>query len=102
MVGAAYALPVALPQLPQMRWHWFGSVWFVYGEPLSLLPGVLLVALLAPLVAYRRRDALTLLFPLRGIWLAWIIGTRLGQLPHRSWPARAGTRRTGRPPGMPR
>jgi hypothetical protein len=89
MVGAAYGLPVALPQLPQMKWHWFGSVWFIYGEPLSLLPGVVLAASLAPLVAYRRRDALTLLFPLRGVRVAWIIGTRLGQLPQRDWPIRA-------------
>jgi hypothetical protein len=89
VVGAAYGLPVALPQLHELKWHWFGSVWFIYGEPLSLLPGVLLVALLAPLVSYRRRDALTMFFPLRGIRVAWIIGTRLSQLPQRDWPARA-------------
>jgi hypothetical protein len=88
MVCAAYGLPVAVTQLPQMSWHWFGSVWFVYGEPVSLLPGVVLVALLAPLVAYRRRDAVTLFFPLGGVRVAWIIGTRLGQLPHRTWPVR--------------
>jgi hypothetical protein len=50
MVGFSYGLPVALPQLYLMRWHWFGSVWFRYGEPLRLLPGVLVVALVAPLV----------------------------------------------------
>jgi hypothetical protein len=72
-----------------MQWHWFGSVWFMYGVPLSLMPGAVLVGLLAPLVAYRRRDALTLFFPLGGIWVAWIIGTRLGQLPYRTWSARA-------------
>ncbi len=43
---------------------------------------------LAPRVAYRRRDALALLFPPGGIRIAWIVGTRLGQLPHRDWPAR--------------
>ena len=42
MIGAAYGLAIALPQLSSMRWHWFGSVWFVYGEPLSLLPGIVL------------------------------------------------------------
>lgn len=89
MVGAAYGLPVALPQLYDLKWHWFGGVWFLFGEPLSFLPGVVLVALLAPRVAYRRRDALTMLFPLRGIGLAWIIGTRLSQLPQRDWPALA-------------
>ena len=40
---------------------------FVYGGPLAVLPSVLLIALLAPLVSYRRRDALLLLVPL-GIW----------------------------------
>lgn len=49
---------------------------------------VVLTALLAPRVAYRSRDALMLLFPPAGIRLAWVIGTRLGQLPHRDWPAR--------------
>jgi hypothetical protein len=36
----SYALPVTLPQIADARWHWFGSVWFDFGEPLSLLPGV--------------------------------------------------------------
>jgi hypothetical protein len=89
MVVACFGLPVVLPQLYAARWHWFGSVWFRFGEPLSLLPGVLAVGLLAPLVSYRRRDALTvLLVPLAGIRVAWVIGTRLGQLPHRNWPTR--------------
>lgn len=35
---------------------------FPLREPLSLLPGTVLTALLAPRVAYGRRDALTLLF----------------------------------------
>jgi hypothetical protein len=95
MIGATYGLPIALPQLHSARWHWFGSIWFVYGEPLSLLPGIVLAALLAPLVAYRRRDALMLLVPFQGIYLAWIIGSRGGQLPHRDWPARTGA---GEPP----
>jgi hypothetical protein len=30
---------VILPQITDERWHWFGSVWFDFGEPLSLLPG---------------------------------------------------------------
>ena len=89
LVGAGYGLPVALPQLYDLKWHWFGGVSFLYGEPLSFLPGVVLVAFLAPRVAYRRRDALRMLFPLSGIGLAWIIGTRLSQLPQRDWPARA-------------
>jgi hypothetical protein len=31
---------------------------FVYGGPLAVLPSVLLIALLAPLVSYRRRSTL--------------------------------------------
>jgi hypothetical protein len=87
MAGAVY-VPLLAAKLYPLDWHWFGSVVFDYGELLSLLPGVVLTALLAPRVAYRRRDALTLLFPPGGIRLAWITGTRLGQLPHRDWPAR--------------
>jgi hypothetical protein len=62
MVAACFGLPVAVPQILEASWHWFGSVRFDYGVPLSLLPGVLAVGLLAPLVAYRRRDALIVLF----------------------------------------
>ena len=87
MVGAVY-VPLLAAKLYPLDWHWFGSVVFDYGDPLSLLPGVILTALLAPRVAYRRRDAWTLLFAPGGIRLAWIIGTRLAQLPHRDWPAR--------------
>jgi len=88
MVGTAYG-PYLLAKVYELDWHWFGAVVFHYGEPLSLLPGVVLTALLAPRVAHRRRDALTLLFfPPAGIRVAWIIGTRLGQLPHRDWPER--------------
>lgn len=88
MVAVCFALPMAVPQLYEAKWHWFGSVWFRFGEPLSLIPGVLAVGLLAPLVSYRRRDALTIFVPLAGIRVAWVIGTRLGQLPHRDWPTR--------------
>ena len=57
-----------------------------------MCPGAVLIAVLAPLVSYRRRDALTMLLcPPAGIRMAWIIGTRLGQLPHRDWPTRAAT-----------
>jgi hypothetical protein len=48
----------------------------------------MLVAVFAPEVAYRRRDALTLLVPFRGVCVAWVIGARLAQLPHRDWPVR--------------
>ena len=61
MVGTAYG-PYLLAKIYELDWHWFGPVTFRYGEFLSLLPGVVLTAVLAPRVAYRRRDALTLLF----------------------------------------
>jgi hypothetical protein len=80
---------VYIPYVPEWTWHVFGSVHFDYGRPLSLLPGAALLALLAPRVGYRRRDALTVLALLPGIWLAWTVGTRLGQLPYRDWAPRA-------------
>ena len=42
-----------------------------------MLPGLALIALLAPRVAYRRRDALLLLLPPWGFRIAWVIGSRL-------------------------
>ncbi len=61
---------------------------FVYGGPLAVLPSVLLVALLAPLVSYRRRDVLLLLVPLWNLVVLWTIGSRISRLPHRDWPLR--------------
>jgi hypothetical protein len=89
MVGVTYGPMVFVPASSHEHgWHWFGSVYFEYGDVLCLLPGIALMALFGPVVAYRRRDALTLFFPPRGIRVAWIIGTRLAQLPHRDWPVR--------------
>jgi hypothetical protein len=88
MVGAAYGPTVVVPaSFGALDWHWLGGV-FHFGGALAALPGLLLVAVFAPEVAFRRRDALTLLFPLRGVWVAWMIGARLAQLPHRDWPVR--------------
>lgn len=88
MVGVAY-LPWLAARIFPLDWQWAWGVSFHYGELLSVLPGVVLTALLAPRVAYRRRDALTLLLlPPAGIRLGWIVGTRIGQLPHRDWPER--------------
>ncbi len=81
-------LPWLAAKLFPLGWRWH-SFSIPYGEDLGVLPGLVLTALLAPRVAYRRRDALTmLLLPPGGIRFAWIIGTRLGQLPHRDWPER--------------
>lgn len=90
MVSACFMLPVAVPQLSQLEWHWSLPGSLDLGAILSMFPGAVLTALLGPLVSYRRRDALTIFVPLAGIRVAWIIGTRLGQLPHRNWPSREG------------
>jgi hypothetical protein len=88
MVGVV-CVPWLAAKLFPLDWRWPGTVTFHYGELLSVLPGVVLTALLALRVAYRRRDALMLVFlPPWGIRIAWVIGTRLGQLPHRGWPER--------------
>ena len=90
VAGACYVpILILIPGLPELQWNWPlpGSVQL--GAILASLPGAALVALLAPLVSYRRRDALTVIFfPPAGLRIAWIIGTRLGQLPHRNWPTR--------------
>jgi hypothetical protein len=56
---------------------------FVYGAPLAVLPSMLLIALLAPLVSYRRRDVLLLLVPLWNLVVLWTIGSRISRLPCR-------------------
>ncbi len=61
---------------------------FVYGGLLAVLPSVLLIALLAPLVSYRRRDVLLLLVPLWNLVMIWTIGSRIARLPSRDWPIR--------------
>lgn len=88
MVGTCLA-PVLIPGLPGLEWNWPLPGTVQFGAILTALPGAALVALLAPLVSYRRRDALTVIFffPV-GLRIAWIIGTRLAQLPYRNWPAR--------------
>lgn len=89
MIGACFALWLAVPPF---EWHWPLPGSLDLGAILGQLPGAVLVALLAPFVSYRRRDALTMLFfPPAGIRIAWIIGTRLGQLPERDWPTRKDT-----------
>jgi len=88
MVGACFA-PILIPGLPELQWNWPLPGTVELGAILIALPGAALVALLAALVSYRRRDALNVIFfPPAGIRFAWIIGTRLAQLPHRNWPAR--------------
>jgi hypothetical protein len=90
VVALAYLPPWLTATLLPLDWRWSSGHWSVdYGVLLSALPGVVLVAWLAPRVACRRRDALKLLIPPWGVRFAWVIGTRLGQLPHAGWPARA-------------
>jgi hypothetical protein len=53
---------------------------FDLGGFLSILPGVAAVALLAPLVGCRRRDALLMVIPVANLYLAWIVGSRAAHL----------------------
>jgi hypothetical protein len=83
---AACCVPVPIPGLLGLEWNrpLPGSV--DLGAILLTLPGAALVAWLGPRVSYRRRDALTVIFfPPAGLRIAWIIGTRLAQLPYRTW-----------------
>lgn len=61
---------------------------FVYGGLLAVVPSVLLIALLAPLASYRRRDVLLLLVPLWNLVMVWTIGSRISRLPYRDWALR--------------
>jgi hypothetical protein len=91
LTGVVVYVPwLAAEQFP-LDWRWAGGFSLDYGALLAVLPSVVLIAWLAPRVAYRRRDALLLLLPPWGFRTAWVIGTRLGQLPHRDWPERADT-----------
>jgi hypothetical protein len=59
---------------------------FDYGGLLAVLPSVLLIALLAPLASYRRRDVLFLLVPLWNLVVVWTIGARIARLPYATGP----------------
>jgi hypothetical protein len=92
LAGIVVYLPWLAAKLFPLVWRWPGGHFSLdYGQLLAVLPGAVLIALSAPRVAYRRRDALLLLLPPWGLRVAWVIGTRLGRLPDRDWPERADT-----------
>jgi hypothetical protein len=82
MTVVTFAAPFGSP-LFNLAWRGFH-----YGQPLSLVPSMLLVALLAPLVSYRRTDGLFLLVPIWNLVVVWRIGYRLSKLSQRDWPVR--------------
>jgi hypothetical protein len=60
---------------------WTPGAWVVnYGGVLSALPGLAAAFLLAPLVSYRRRDALMLVIPGWNVYFAWLVGVRVAEL----------------------
>jgi hypothetical protein len=70
---------------------------FDVGQFLAALPSVAAVAVFAPLVGYRRRDALLMAIPVANIYLAWIVGARAVQLRPGDTPQRwAGSREATR------
>ncbi len=97
------------PKSRRKRWSWVGGLTLIiveeqltvaaypyhvtifsndYGTTLASLPILFLVGLLAPLVSYRRRDALLVIVPIYNLVLLWRIGSRLARLPDRDWPQR--------------
>jgi hypothetical protein len=50
------------------------------GAGIFCLPGLALIALVAPLVGYRRRDWLLILIPLWGLGTTLLFGARLAKL----------------------
>jgi hypothetical protein len=78
--AVVYGPPLAIALLPAryaLRWQWHGAD---FGALLAFLPGVALVALIAPLVLYRRRDALLAPFRPWSVFLVWKFGARLSVL----------------------
>jgi hypothetical protein len=60
---------------------------------LSTLPAIAAFGLLAPLVGYRRRDALLIAIPIYNVYVAWVAGARAVQLRPGDTPQRwAGSR----------
>jgi hypothetical protein len=87
-VGGAAMLAVTLMP-PLLLWFVPGSALqlhstatsgFDLGAFLSVIPGVAVVALFAPLVGYRRRDAFWMIFPIANLYLAWVFGSRAAHL----------------------
>jgi len=66
MAAAVYG-PLLVAALYPLEWRWAGGFSLNYGQLLSVLPGMVLIAWLAPRVPYRRRDALLLLLPPWGL-----------------------------------
>jgi hypothetical protein len=121
-VGTISAL--ADPKSRRKRWSWVGGLTLIivnwqlvvatylfqvtifghdYGSTLASLPILFLVGLLAPLVSYRRRDALLVIVPIYNLVVLWRIGSRLVRLPDRDWPQRPdeiGRRQNTSPEGI--
>lgn len=72
--------------LPISIFDWSGAAdsssdWSVrWLGALAPVPIIALVAVVAPLVGYRRRDAFGMLVPFLNVLWAWQIGSRLGRL----------------------
>lgn len=70
---------------------------FDVGQLIAALPSVAVVAVVAPLVGYRRRDALLMTIPAANVYVAWIVGARAVQLQPGDTPQRwAGSREAAR------
>jgi hypothetical protein len=81
LLVVVYGPPITVSSLPardKLHWHW-GSLHADFGVVLATLPGLALLALVAPLVLYRRRDAFIGLLPWGWI-IVWKFGARLSVL----------------------
>lgn len=63
-----------------LRVHVGTNFAFEGGTMLATIPSIAAFTLLAPIVGYRRRDALLMTFPIPNLYLAWIAGARAVQL----------------------
>jgi hypothetical protein len=81
--AVVYGPPLAIGLLPAryaLRWQSSSGSHFDFGVLLAFLPGDALVALIAPLVLYRRRDALLIPLWPWSAFLVWKFGARLSVL----------------------
>lgn len=70
--------------------HFGADSGFDLGGLICVLPALAAVTLLAPLVGYRRRDAVLLIVPGANVYIAWVIGCRVAGLAESSASTRAG------------
>ena len=64
----------------ELRFRVGENLVFDLGWLLASSPSIAVFTVVAPLVGYRRSDALLMMFPIPNLYLAWVAGARVVQL----------------------